>query len=145
MAVRGDNMTEFIDDLRPVKEYFAKLDDIENIQAAYLFGSHASGKANRLSDLDLAILLREEKNQSEIKLNVLKELTELGYDNIDLVILNNLSIVAKYEVVKHNNLLYAAEDFEPNSYFSLTIRKYLDFKPYLKVQQKYLKEKILNG
>ena len=77
-------------------------------------------------------------------MKVLKELTELGYDNIDLVILNNLSIVGKYEVVKHNNLLYSAEDFEPASYFSLTIRKYLDFKPYLKVQQKYLKEKILN-
>ncbi|MBF8435542.1 nucleotidyltransferase domain-containing protein [Halanaerobiaceae bacterium Z-7014] len=137
-------MTELIDDLKAVKDYFVNLDDIENIQAAYLFGSHASGKANRLSDLDIAILLREEKNQSEIKLKVLKELTDLGYDNIDLVILNNLSIVAKYEVVKHNNLLYAAEDFEPNSYFSLTIRKYLDFKPYLKVQQKYLKEKILN-
>ncbi len=75
--------------LQPVKDYFANL-DIDNVQAAYLFGPHTTGKANQLSDLDL-------------------------------VILNNLSIVAKYEVVRHNNLLYAAENFEANSYFSLTI------------------------
>ncbi|MFN2363984.1 MAG: nucleotidyltransferase domain-containing protein [Halarsenatibacteraceae bacterium] len=133
-----------IEDLQPVKDYFANL-EIDNVQAAYLFGSHATGKANQLSDLDLAILLKEEKNQPETKLKILKDLTELGYDDIDLVILNNLSIVAKYEVVRHNNLLYAAENFEANSYFSLTIRRYLDFKPFLKVQQKYLKERILNG
>lgn len=138
-------MTATKKDLQPVKDYFANLDNMDNVQAAYLFGSHATGKDNKLSDLDLAILLKEEKNQPEIKLKILKELTELGYDNIDLVILNNLSIVAKYEVVKHNNLLYASENFEPTSYFSLTIRKYLDFKPFLKVQQKYLKERILNG
>lgn len=130
--------------LQPVKDYFANL-NIDNVQAAYLFGSHATGKANQLSDLDLAILLKEEKNQPETKLKILKDLTELGYDDIDLVILNNLSIVAKYEVVRHNNLLYTAEDFESDSYFSLIIRKYLDFKPYLEVQQKYLKERILNG
>ncbi len=72
MAIRGDNMTELIDDLKAVKDYFANLDDIENIQAAYLFGSHASGKANRLSDLDLAILLREEKKSIRNQVESLK-------------------------------------------------------------------------
>ncbi len=67
-------MTELIDDLKAVKDYFANLDDIENIQAAYLFGSHASGKANRLSDLDLAIFAKgKKKNQSEIKFEGLKK------------------------------------------------------------------------
>ena len=81
----------------------------------------------------------------ELKLEILGDLIELGYDNVDLAILNNMSILGQYEVVKHNKIIYQREDFDPHSYFSLIIRKYLDFKPYLKVQRKYLKERILNG
>ncbi len=81
----------------------------------------------------------------ELKLEILGDLIELGYDNVDLAILNNMSILGQYEVVKHNKIIYQREDFDPHSYFSLIIRKYLDFKPYLKVQRKYLKKRILNG
>lgn len=121
----------------------------QEIKAVYLFGSHARGEATDLSDLDLAVLLEEgaagDERAQKIKLDLLTALTQAGYDDIDLVILNNLSIVGKYEVVKHNCLIYQVEDFEASTYYSLQVRKYLDFKPYLEVQRKALKERILNG
>jgi hypothetical protein len=56
-----------------------------------------------------------------------------------------MSILGRHEVVKHNNILYQSDAFEAGSYFSLVVRKYLDFKPLLKTQRENLKERILNG
>lgn len=127
---------------KDLNDFFAQF---SYIKAAYLFGSYATGQNNKMSDLDIAVLLSDNYKNTEVKLELLKGLVELGYDNIDLVILNRLSIVGKHEVVKHNKILYKSDNFESNSYFSLVVRKYLDFKPLLKVQRKYLKERILNG
>lgn len=55
-----------------------------------------------------------------------------------------MSIVGRYEAVKYNQVLYADSDFDVNRFFSLVVREYLDFKPYLEVQRKYLKERIFN-
>jgi len=127
---------------------FEKLKDIfagyNEIKAAYLFGSYADGKQNKNSDLDMGILLDEEYNKM-IKLDILTELTQNNFDNIDLVVINNASILVKYEIVKHNRLIYCRNDFDFSAYYSKVVRLYLDFKPYLEVQRMYLKERIING
>jgi len=130
------------DDFKKLKSYFARFPEIK---IAYLFGSYAAGKNNKMSDLDIAVLLEEESSLADLKINIMAGLIELGYDNADLSILNNMSIVGKYEAVKHNKILYKDKDFDSGSYFSLVVRKYLDFKPYLEVQREYLKERVLNG
>ena len=128
-------------ELKDLKTYFSKF---KEIKAAYLFGSYVTGKRNRISDLDIAVILNEDKNIYKLKLKIISGIIELGYDNIDLSILNNMSIVGRYEAVKYNQVLYADSDFDVNRFFSLVVREYLDFKPYLEVQRKYLKERIFN-
>jgi len=125
-----------------LKSYFTRYPEIE---AVYLFGSHAAGKNTSISDLDIAVLLEKDSSFADLKIEIMAGLIELGYDNADLSILNNMSLVGKYEVVKHNKILYKDQDFDSSSYFSLILRKYFDFQPYLEVQRKYLKERILNG
>ncbi|ACB86116.1 DNA polymerase beta domain protein region [Natranaerobius thermophilus JW/NM-WN-LF] len=136
---RCDGMTKLFDDL---STYFSQFGEIK---AAYLFGSCAVGRNNSMSDIDIAVLLKDGTNNHDKKIELLAGLVELGYDNVDLAILNDMSIVGRYEVIKHNKILYADDDFDVHSYFSLVIRQYLDFKPYLEVQRKYLKERIMNG
>lgn len=114
------------------------------VKAVYLFGSHAENKENRYSDLDLGILL-EDNFDKMIKVDLLVALTEHNFNDIDLVLLNNASPLVSFEVVKHNKIIYKRDDFDSNSYFSLTVRKFLDFRPYLQIQRRYLKERILNG
>ena len=114
------------------------------LKAVYLFGSYAMGKEDKSSDLDLGIVLAEDYKQ-QIKLEILTELAVKGYCNVDLVILNEADLVTKHEVVKHNKVIYQRADFDTNDYFSLTMRQFLDFRPFLKVQQRYLKERVLNG
>lgn len=124
-----------------LKSYFAQYPEIE---AVYLFGSYATGKKTLMSDLDIAVLLEKDSSFADLKIEIMAGLIEFGYDNADLSILNNMSLVGKYEVVKHNKILYQDKDFDSSSYFSLILRKYFDFQPYLEVQRKYLKERILN-
>ncbi len=126
--------------LSKLPEIFEKFPDI---QAVYLFGSAATGEMHAESDLDLAVVPR--RGATLDKLEILTELARHGFDNVDLVILDTDDIVLKYEAVRHNKVVYAAEDFDPGAMFSLVVREYLDFLPYLERQRKAYKEKILGG
>ncbi|RKD32295.1 type VII toxin-antitoxin system MntA family adenylyltransferase antitoxin [Thermohalobacter berrensis] len=127
--------------LEKIKRVFSDFDDVK---AVYLFGSYADNKENRFSDIDLGILLKD-KYDKKIKLDILSEMAEIGFCKVDLVILNEAPILMKYEIVKHNKLIYKKDNFDSNSYFSSVIRRYLDFNPFLEVQNKYFKERLLNG
>ncbi len=64
---------------------------------------------------------------------------------MDLVFLDTDDIVLKYEVIRQNKLIYQTDDFDRGSTYSLIIRKYLDFLPYLETQRQAYKKRILNG
>jgi len=112
------------------------------INAVYLFGSHARGQANRHSDIDLAIVPGSGDISDDIRrkqLDILTDLVRAGYSNVDLVFLDCTDIVLKYEAIRDNILIYARDEFDPGSYCSLIIRQYLDFQPYLKMQREAYK------
>jgi len=113
-----------------------------DIQAVYLFGSLASGRANSESDLDLGLLPRN-RSLHERKLDILADLSRLGFDRVDLVFLDIHDVVVRFEAVHQNRLIYSAQDFDAGSFFSLTIRQYFDFLPYLKIQRAAFKQRIL--
>lgn len=115
-----------------------------DIQAVYLFGSTASGKTHAESDLDLAIVPRTAKLR-ENQLQLLTELARQGFCDVDLVFLDTEDIVLKFEAVRQNRPIYTAPEFDHGSYFSLIIRQYFDFEPYLQVQREAYKRRILNG
>lgn len=130
------------------KDKIKKLKDIferySKIKIVYLFGSHADNRENRFSDIDMGILLEEPYNRT-IKLDILGDLATEGFCDVDLVILNEAALLLQFEVVKHNKIIYKREDFDAPAFFSITVRKYLDFKPFIETQRQYLKERILNG
>jgi hypothetical protein len=114
------------------------------ILAVYLFGSSATGKKHRESDLDLAIVPASPQARDR-KLDILTDLAREGFDNVDLIFLDTDDIVLRYEAVKHNRLIYHTEDFDRGTFYSLVVRQYLNFLPYLKVQREAYKRRILNG
>lgn len=126
--------------LKKLNNVFSKY---EEIQAAYLFGSYAEGKENRLSDIDIGVVLGE-IHEKGVKIEILKDLAYEGFCNVDPVILNEASPIMKFEIVKHNKLIYKKKDFNHPYYFSDAIRRGLDFKPFIKVQRKYYKERLFN-
>jgi uncharacterized protein len=134
-------MKPIFPDLNLLPEIFKKYPDI---QAVYLFGSVANGKANSQSDIDLAIVPRN-PSLREKKLDILADLTGHGFNNVDIVFLDIRDIVVRFEAVHQNRLIYCAEDFDAGSFFSLTIRQYFDFLPYLKIQREAYKQRILQN
>ncbi|GAB4501593.1 MAG: nucleotidyltransferase domain-containing protein [Anaerolineales bacterium] len=129
---------------------YPNLDDIPRIfskypsvQAVYLFGSYATGKIRRDSDLDLAIVPRDSSARQQM-LDMLADLVRQVYHRIDLVFLDTKDVVVRFEAIRHNRLLYCVPDFDPGTYTSRIVRDYWDFKPHLAVQRQSLKQRILS-
>ena len=127
--------------LEKLKSVFREYDDIE---AVYLFGSKASGTIHEESDIDLAIYPDVESLRHK-KIDILHQLAKEGFCNVDMVFMNEKDIVLQYEAVRLNKIVYQRPEFDSGSFFSLIVRKYLDFLPYLQIQREAYKKRILNG
>jgi uncharacterized protein len=128
-------------DFELLKTVFAQF---PQIQAVYLLGSLVSGRRRPDSDLDLAIISGNDRLGSE-KLDILARLAREGFCNVDLVFLPKDDIVLQYEAVRMNNVVYQRFDFDSAAFYSIVIRRYLYFVPYLEVQRKAYKERIMHG
>lgn len=120
------------------------LRDYGAVRAAYLFGSHAAGRAGPDSDVDLALVGPPGELQLR-KLDILADLAAEGLDRVDLVLLDEADPVLLFEAVHHNCLVYARPDFDHGEYFSRVLREYFDLEPYLEIQRKALKQRLIHG
>ncbi|HSW36149.1 MAG TPA: nucleotidyltransferase domain-containing protein [Candidatus Limnocylindrales bacterium] len=119
------------------------------IEFAYLFGSVAAETAGMLSDVDLAVYVDSACEipasgfgyQSEL----ITELAELLACRVDVVILNDASIMLKHQVIKNGILVYSRSHDERRAFHEKAVREYLDFKPLLKVQGEYIRKRLLAG
>lgn len=108
-----------------------KLKTISEIAFAYLFGSAQNGTINKGSDLDIAVYLtEEEKNENEkteLPLKILRMLESAvpGFDNFDLVVLNETSTILGMQVLQ-GTLLFVKPEHEDlyADFYSYTCRKY---------------------
>jgi uncharacterized protein len=117
---------------------------MRTVQAAYLFGSHANGTANDLSDIDIGIVPSGIFTDSE-KLELLAHLARAGFDRVDLVSLDGQDLFMDFQVVRQQKLIFKRKQFDASAFFSKTVRLYLDFSPYLEVQQKASIERLKKG
>jgi predicted nucleotidyltransferase len=92
-------------DLSRLAEVFRRYPEIE---AVYLFGSAAEGRLHAESDLDLAVLPRRGAPRPN-PLDLLADLARHGFCRVDLIFLDTEDILLKFEAVRRNRLLYAAE------------------------------------
>ena len=130
----------------------SKLKDIlskrDEIMFAYLFGSLSKGKETELSDVDVAIYINQNKlPPSSIfgyKADMISELEKnLDYD-IDLVILNEASLLLSFNIIKNGELIFCNSEKEKVNFHFETQRDYLDFKPVLEEQNNSLNNWVNN-
>ena len=106
--------------VKKLREYFAKKEEIE---FAYLFGSVARGDTYKLSDIDIAVMCKNE-------CNIVRLMTEISYllhfddvDVVDLKRLRNNSFLM--DVIREGIVL---KDSERRDYWELAnYHKVLDF------------------
>ncbi len=115
--------------IEEIKRVFGKY---EEVLIAYLFGSTATGKKTRLSDIDIAVLLSKMNVNDEFYLimELREDITKIiENDDFDLLILNKAPLVLRYQVLKNGKILYSKDEKVRVEFEESTRDMYFDFAP----------------
>ncbi len=97
-----------------------------NIVFAYLFGGLIKDRFNPLSDVDLALYLKERKKFDYLE-TFRKISKTLETEEIDLIILNNAPLSLAGRILQNRKILVDKVPFLRHRYESLTLREFFDF------------------
>jgi predicted nucleotidyltransferase len=123
------------------------------VSLAYLFGSVAQGRMNKLSDIDIALLVDENKFKMldtkepyGYKAAVLTDLMGLLHTNeIDLVLLHEASSLLANQVISRGKLLFCRDERIRIDFVVRTKHRYIDTKKIREIQAYYLYQRIDSG
>jgi uncharacterized protein YutE (UPF0331/DUF86 family) len=132
-------------------DLFARQAQLQNIfqtspvDAAYLAGSGAGRKlAGSYSDVDIALLLLSGVKANEFfdyQVYFVSELSKALETELDVVILNQASLLQRWQVIRTWSLLYQRDQRRRVEYEARAAMEYLEFKKYDEVQSKALAER----
>jgi len=117
------------DILSRIPEVKRVLAEDDTIVFAYIFGGLAEGKVKPLSDLDIAVYIRNTSDLAEYKINLFGRIANsIGTSELDLIILNTASISITGRILQKKQILIDKDPTVRHTYESLTLRKFFDFK-----------------
>ena len=106
-----------------IRERLSPIFKREGLRLALLFGSAASGKAHKRSDIDLAFLFDKPIDILALTNEVIRLLRT---DNVDVIDLRRASPLLKFAAARGGKLLYEKAPGIFNEFCSLAFRMYLD-------------------
>lgn len=117
------------------------------VNAAYLTGSLSNRTTfGHLTDVDVAILLMEQIKSDQFldyQLYFFSELARrLDSDSIDVVILNQASLLLKLQVIRYGQILFSRDEKSRISFETRAVMDYLDFKKFDEVQNQALSRRL---
>lgn len=122
------------------------LKDNQDIIFALLFGSYAKGKANDMSDVDVAVYLSHDIRKSSyfgLRLGLIADCPVKG--DKDVVILNESSPLLAYEVVSHCVPLFVRDKKIFIDFKAKTFGRYFDTNSLRRVQYAAMSKRIKEG
>ncbi len=124
-------MTEF--NIEKIKDMVAPLFNEKGLQLILLFGSVASGKEYRESDIDLGFLFDKPVDILALTNRVIQLLKT---DRVDVVDLSRASPLLKYSAIRTGKALFEQTPGLFNIFQSLTFRIYVDAKKLRDAQER---------
>ncbi len=129
------NLSEAVEKIRNLLKV-----ENEGILLAYLFGSRARPGSNRLSDVDIGILVNEVSEKLYRKLwSEISQILKIG--QLDLIILNSATPLLCYQVISEGKLIYYRSVDILNRFEQFVLWEYRDTQPLRQVQDQYLIER----
>ena len=118
------------------------------VNAAYLAGSLSTRTSfGHLSDVDIAILLMDQIKSDQFldyQLYFFSELAKrLESESIDVVILNQSSLLLKLQVIKYGQILFSRDEKQRVSFETKAVMDYLDFKKFDDIQNQALNRRLV--
>lgn len=117
-----------------------------DVSVAFLFGSHARGRAGPLSDVDIAVWLDDRLSAAERgrrRAEILAEcMARLGTNDVDVVVLNDAPPVLAYEVARDGVVLWSRSPELPAGFRARAFKRYLDTEHMRRVLAGYLEQRV---
>lgn len=110
-------------------------ESLPELQAAFLFGSYASGRVHAESDVDIAVLLDADadaaRGDSRARLRRVLEAfaAHIAADRLDIVILNDAPPALAFQVLKHGKLALERDRTALHRFRVATYTRHADFVP----------------
>jgi len=124
------------------------LKDYPYIASAYLFGSLASGRTGPMSDVDIAILLKEPYPKGRYLIHQIDYLSfrieEVLNKEVDVVEMNRQGLIFQHNILKTGKLIYDANPAFSANYVSRLISAYCDFEPTVRFIKRFHLQGIKN-
>ena len=111
--------------IKKLKKFFERR---KEVQFAVLFGSLAKGTANKLSDIDVAVMVVPNFKdtfpygyQATLTADLMQELRR---NDVDVVILNKAPIALRYQVLRYGKFIYIRDEQARIQFQIDTINRY---------------------
>lgn len=145
-TVKENNVNISKDFLTSLENFIVKISKLYPIKFAYLFGSQSRGTATEDSDIDIALYFKEDYdslNSAIIRGTIIEYGKAFFKKNVDIVSLNEASLLLKYEVI-HDGVVILDEDSR-GEFESLSLRMYFDFRYYSNIYDEALINSLKQG
>ena len=109
--------------IRPIVEELKR----GEVQAIYLFGSHAKGSARPTSDIDICVITNK-----DIPRSAKEEIMSNSSRNIDVSLFWDLPPTIRFRVFQEGKLLYTKDELSLQRIKVDTLKSYLDIQPIIK-------------
>ena len=103
------------------------------IVAVWLFGSVAAGRANHLSDVDLAVLYRASPELLEHGRLCARAMSALGRNDVDVVDLRTATPFLQHRVLTRARLIYERDAVARVCFGAQALSRYFDLLPFLRM------------
>lgn len=117
----------------------------QEIQAAYVFGSVASGRARPDSDLDIAVLVADTIRPSRMLQYRLQLMADFGAAlhrrDVEVVILNEAPALLAHRVLSRGTLVFERSPAARVRFQVRTAARYLDLVPMFETHIRYSKQR----
>ncbi|MBX7058296.1 MAG: nucleotidyltransferase domain-containing protein [Leptospirales bacterium] len=111
--------------LRPVWEARGEL------IALWIFGSVAEGRADKQSDVDLAVLLREQLSLYDQALLAEHCMNALGREDVDLVDIRSVTPLLQHRILTRGAILFERDPVARVNFQTQALSIYFDLLPWL--------------
>lgn len=120
---------------------------LPEVQGAFLFGSHATGRARADSDIDVAVLLEDALAPSDAHQRLRRVIgalaAEIAADRLDVVIPNGAPPALAFQVLKHGRLAYERDPTAVHRFRVRTYSLHADFEPVEKFFRAVTRRRVL--
>ncbi|MBD3408223.1 MAG: hypothetical protein GF411_19025 [Candidatus Lokiarchaeota archaeon] len=100
----------------------------DQVELILLFGSHATGHAHGLSDIDIAVKLKDKADYSQDILDLLSLCDWVKGPKVDFTLINMANIGLQYRIATQGKLLYTSHERNLGNLLEYVFIRYPDWK-----------------